>query len=138
MEKRIKWPLIGVFLVATLCWIGYVSEAVSAPVPAGEKVYEVVSPLPESTVKQVPMAPRLDTLAGKTMCELWNYLFQGDITFPEIERVMSKQYPGIKFVPYSDLPDTHGRFVSETDLPTLLPKVLKERGCQAVISGNGG
>ncbi|MFC1933495.1 hypothetical protein ACFLXU_07775 [Chloroflexota bacterium] len=101
------------------------------------KQYEVVSPLGKSPVKIFPLVPRLDTLEGKTICEISDDDYRTEVTFPEIRKLLSEQYPGIKFVPFTELPDSAGKRFSRADLPEALPKVLAEKGCDAVISGNG-
>ena len=49
-----------------------VAQEKAASQPAAEPVYKVVSPLGESVVKTTAMAPRLKTLAGKTVGLVWN------------------------------------------------------------------
>src|SRR5689334_936443 len=49
-------------------------------------------------------APRLDTLENKTICELYNDMWQGIRTFPLIRNLLQKQYPTTKFIPYTDVP----------------------------------
>ena len=60
MRKRISWPAIGVLLLATHL-IGYSSKAQEAKI-------SVLNPLGKpSPIPLIPMAPRLDTLDGKTL-----------------------------------------------------------------------
>ena len=47
--------------------------------------YEVVWPCGERRLTQRPLAKRLDTLNGKTIAQLWDYLFAGDEVFKAIE-----------------------------------------------------
>ncbi len=104
-----------------------------------EPVYEVVSPLGESTTKVRSLAPSLETLEGKTICQLWNKMFQGEVTFPIIEELLSKRYPGIKFVSHAEFGGTHGPDEeTERAMMESLPGKLKAYRCDAVISGNGG
>ena len=53
-----------------------------APAAVKEGVYKVVSPLGEPVTKMITMAPRLNTLEGKTIGEIWNGGFRGDESFP--------------------------------------------------------
>ncbi len=104
-----------------------------------EPGYKVVSPVGESTTKVKPLAPSLKTLEGKTICDLWNKMFQGEVTFPIIEELLSKRYPGIKFVSYTEFGSTHGPDEkTERAMLEALPDKLKKYHCDAVISGNGG
>jgi hypothetical protein len=104
-----------------------------------EPVFEVVSPARASSIKAKPLAPSLKALEGKTICELWNYVFLGDVTFPKIKELLVKKYPGVKFVPYTEFERTHGPDEeSERAMIKALPGKLKKYGCDAVLSGNGG
>lgn len=105
------------------------------------KEYEVVSPLGEPVVETISMAPRLSTLEGKTIGEIWNGGFRGDETFPIIERLLRKRYPRVKFIPYSEFPlitiaSLHPEHKEET--LKKLREELKKKRCDAVIVGNGG
>ena len=107
---------------------------------ASDVKYEVVSPLGERSINWIEMAPRLDTLEGKTICELWNKSFKSNVTFPVIRDLLKKKYPGVKVVSYSDLPPHHmleNPGVTNAASDELIA-ALKEKGCDAVISGNGG
>jgi len=79
------------------------------------------------------LAPRLDTLEGKTVAQLWDYLFKGDEVFALLEEGLKKQFPGVKFVSWRDLGSTHGGDEKET--LAALPARFKELGVDAVISG---
>ena len=112
----------------------------AASAPSAEPVYDVVSPLGESTVKMTAMAPRTETLAGKTVCMVWNSAFKSDVTLPVIGEALKKQYPGVKIVPYTDMPNA---FLPEppgtpTKQSEALQALYRKKGCDAVISGNGG
>jgi hypothetical protein len=111
-----------------------------APVSAKDEVYEVVSPLGEPAVKMMTMAPRLDTLEGKTIGEIWNGGFRGDESFPIIEKMLRERYPTIKLISYTDfslvtIASLHPEKKKKT-LEALRPQI-QEKGCDAVITGNG-
>lgn len=110
------------------------------PVPAKEGVYKVVSPLGEQSVSMLPAAPRLDTLKGKMICEISNTGYRSDETFPFIEKLLKKKYPTIKIVPYTEMPRCDVTDLSvDTRAKTIkaLIAAIKEKGCDAVIGGNG-
>ena len=134
MEKKcfVVGSVMGVIIL-----IGLLAVPVMAL--AEGPVFDVVSPIGISTIQVKPLAPSLKTLEGKTICELWNYMFYGDVTFPKIEEVLSKRYPGIKFISYKDLPRIHGPD-EKAEIAALkaLPDALKKYRCDAIISGNGG
>ena len=79
------------------------------------------------------LAPRLATLEGKTVAQIWDYLFKGDEVFELLEEGLKKQFPGIKFVSWRDLGSTHGG--DEKENLAALPQRFKELGVDAVISG---
>ena len=89
---------------------------------------------PRQTVVR-PLAPRLDTLAGKTVAQLWDYIFRGDEIFLMLEESMKKLYPGVRFVSWREFGSTHGN--QEHEVLASLPRKLRERGVDAVISGMG-
>ncbi len=99
-----------------------------------EKV-EVLWPLGRSQLQKQSLAPRLDTLEGKTICGLFNWAYHFDETWPLIKQLLSKKYRGIKFVDWENF----GYFFGKEEMSQLeaLPGKLKEYGCDAVISGRG-
>ena len=100
------------------------------------QTYDVVWPLGRKTVSASVDAARLTTLEGKTICELWNYLYLGDQCFSLIEEGLRKLYPKIKFIPYGKFGNTHGK--NEREVTRALAGKLAEYRCDAVISGIGG
>ena len=79
------------------------------------------------------VAKRLDTLEGKTVAQLWDELFKGDVVFELLEEGLKKRYPGIKFVSWREFGSTHGG--NEHAALAALPQELRDRGVDAVLSG---
>ena len=79
------------------------------------------------------LAPRLDSLEGKTVAQLWDQLFKGDVVFELLEEGLKARYPGIKFISWRDFGSTHGG--EEKEVLAALPQRLKALGVDAVISG---
>lgn len=103
--------------------------------------YEVVNPLGEAGFKPTPPAARLNSLEGKTICEISNGGFNDKISFPLIERMLKERYHAIKIVPYSEFPlTTINAFWPERKNETLeaVRTAIVKNGCDAVITGNGG
>jgi hypothetical protein len=100
---------------------------------------EVVSPAGLQAVKVIGVAPRLDDLNGKTVGEVWNGVFKGDLTFPVIRKLLKEKYPGIKIVPYTEFYHLPGSDVAahQRELAREVVATAKEKGCDALISGNG-
>ena len=103
---------------------------------------KVVNPLGEPLgEKTIPIAPRLDTLEGKTVCEIWNAGFKGEVIFPIIEEMLRERYRGVKVIPYTEFPLVSiGSLGPATKAETLeaVRVALVEKGCDAVITGIGG
>jgi hypothetical protein len=106
--------------------------------PQSGNFYEVVSPISQETKKETPLSPRLVDLSGKTVCALSNYVFQHKVTFPVIAEDLKRSYTGLKFISFTEFPDTHDETDSGKKAMANIARLLKEKGCQAVISGNGG
>jgi UDP:flavonoid glycosyltransferase YjiC (YdhE family) len=99
----------------------------------GRETYQVVWPRGAKTVQATDVAPRLGTLDGKVIGELWDDLFRGDEIFPILEEELTRRFPGIRFVRYDTFGSTHGR--EEQRVLAELPDRLRQLGVDAVISG---
>ena len=97
--------------------------------------YSVVWPRGEKTQEIVPLAGRLDSLEGKTVGFLWDYLFRGDEVFPLLEEGLKQRYPKINFVNYDEFGSTHGG--DEHTVIAGLADKIKSTGTDAIISGMG-
>jgi hypothetical protein len=97
--------------------------------------YAVVWPRSARTAKLTRLAARPDSLRGKTVAELWDYIFRGDEIFPILEAELSRRFPDTRFISYKVFGSTHGS--EERDVLAKLPAKLKEQGADAVISGMG-
>ncbi len=82
-----------------------------------------------------PLARRLDTLEGKTVACLWNFLFKGDQVFALLEERLAARFPGMRFVTWREFGNTHGS--GERDVLAALPRRFRELGVDAVLSGMG-
>ena len=94
--------------------------------------YEVVWPSGERKQALQPLAKRLDTLNGKTIAQLWDFLFAGDEVFSQLEQELRAQYPEVRFVSWREFGSTHA--VNEKELLASLPQRFKELGVDAAIS----
>ena len=128
MARKMSFLLVGFVLASFL--------TVYAPEVLAKDTEAVVYPLGKTTAKPKEVAPSIADLNGKTVCELWNYLFHGDRTFAALEALLKKRYPNVKFVSYKEFGNLHGP--EELKLIGELPGKLKKFKCDAVISGNGG
>jgi len=100
-----------------------------------EPVYNVVWPLGPSAYKTRAPEPRIADLNGKTIGELWDYLFRGEDIFPLVRAQLKARFPGIKFVTYDVFGNVHGP--QQRAIVADVPKLLQQHGCDAVISAIG-
>jgi hypothetical protein len=108
---------------------------------------QVASPLGELAVKTASIAPRLDTLEGKTICELSSNMYNAEISFPILREMLRKRYPGIRMISFTEmnegLPKStfmtySGKIDDQEQKTNAVVTLAKEKGCDAVIVGNGG
>jgi hypothetical protein len=99
----------------------------------------VVSPLGLKAVERVAAARRLDSLEGKTIGEFWNGVFKGDQTFPVIRGLLQRKFPGLKIIPYTEFPHAPGSDhpARQRSHARRMAALARDKGCDAVISGNG-
>ena len=120
MKKRIYWPLVAMFLAASLM--------VGSALAAEEAKIGVLNPQGiKPPIRLIPMAPRLDSLDGKTVYII-NIGF-GDTFLPETQKVMSEKYPKTNWI----FKRKAGGYFS--DDPKLWEEI-KEKG-HAMIMGVG-
>ena len=112
----------------------------AAAAEAGPVTLEVYNPSGAFEVTEVH-AGRLDTLEGKTICELSNRSWQADRSFPLIRELLQEMYPTLTIIPYTEFPNgtsgsaPNGGYIIDMDETANL---VKAAGCDAVILGNAG
>ena len=97
--------------------------------------YEAYWPPAPRQSKIRPLAKRLDTLAGKKIAFLWDFLFRGDEVFETIAATLKARYPGVSFVDWREFGNIHG--TEERKVVAALPQKFRELGIDAAISGLG-
>jgi hypothetical protein len=111
-------------------------QAISNMLPAmAEPRFGVVSPEGLTRVPERPARASLDDLNGRTICEVWDWLYRGDLIFEGLRDELRSRYPGIKIVGYENFGNIHGPDAAR--VLRQLPELLKEHGCDAVIAGVG-
>jgi hypothetical protein len=107
-------------------------------VPAGEAAeagpvtLELYNPAGAREVTQL-FSPRLESLEGKTICELSNEGWQAHRTQPLVRELLQRMYPTANIIPYTEFPMGIGKMDSEAAIDALVAA-----GCDAVITGNAG
>ena len=100
-----------------------------------ELTYDVVTPRPPLGVQARNTAARLNTLEGKRIGFVWDYMFRGEEIFPALERALRERFPDIEVVGYDTFGNIHGP--DEKALIAGLPTVMSQHLVDAVIVGNG-
>jgi hypothetical protein len=101
--------------------------------PLSDGYYECYWPRGELQQRKRALAPRLESLSGKKVAQLWDELFKGDVVFELLEEGLKARYPDIQFVSWREFGSTHGGM--EKEALEALPTKLREMGVNAVISG---
>ena len=107
-------------------------SAPSAVNTLNDGLFEVVWPSSPRQVDKRSLAKRHDTLNGKVVAQLWDFLFRGDDIFVALEEGLRQRYPEVKFVSWREFGNTHGG--DEAAVIAALPGKLKALGVDAVIS----
>ena len=105
---------------------------ISAPAApsADSAILEVYDPTGAAEITETH-APRLDTLAGKTIAELSNDSWQAYRVMPEIRRLLLERFPTAKFIPYTEFPKGNEGIDTEK-----AAELVARSGAHAVIIGN--
>ena len=117
----------------------FVCDESCDPGSSGVAKFNVVSPVGFSTMEQIQMAPRLETLDGKTIAIVGED-FMYNITHPELGRLIKQHYPTAKVIMYDKLP-----IAGPYPAPGITRQAteefrqrLQDLKVDAVIAGNGG
>lgn len=97
--------------------------------------YDVVWPLSPRGVQAQRSAVRLNTLNGKRIAFLWDYVFRGDELFPILAAELAERFDDIEIIGFEEFGNLHG--ADEKERVKNLPAELRRREVDAVVSGMG-
>ena len=97
--------------------------------------YETLWPRSPRDVKVKPLAKRLESLEGKRIAQLWDYVFRGDEVYAVLEEGLKARFPNVRWISWKEFGSTHGS--DERKIVASLGAKLKALGVDAVISGMG-
>jgi hypothetical protein len=82
----------------------------------------------------------LSDLSGKTIGEVYNNHFKGELMFRTYRRLFQERYPGIRIIPYDEFPIVYvgGDAASQKRIAKEIAAIAKQKGVDAIITGNGG
>lgn len=131
MKRGLCCGALAVLMIGLAAWPRFFAGDAAAADPVTLSVYD---PTGSAQVSQL-FAPRVDTLAGKTVCELTDSMWESGRTFPVITDLLKKRFPTATVI-------DHTRWAfTERDSVADLQKVaasVKAGGCRAAIVGNAG
>ena len=100
----------------------------------------VISPegLPQEGARNI--SRHLDSLDGKTIGEVYNNHFKGELMFRTYRSQFGKKLKNVKVIPFDEFPIVYvgGDPESQKKIAKQVAALAKERGCDALITGNGG
>jgi hypothetical protein len=108
----------------------FIQISAPAALRADSAILEVYDPTGAMEIAETH-APRLDTLAGKTIAELSNDSWQAHRVMPEIRRLLQERFPTAKFIPYTEFPKGNEGIDTEE-----ASELVSRAGAHAVIIGN--
>jgi hypothetical protein len=108
--------------------------ALSSFEPAAPR-FDVMWPLSRKAVTPVSSAPRFADLNGKTVAQLWDVLFRGEIIYPQVRDYIKARFPRVNFVGHENFGNFHSP--REREVHSALPRKLRELGVDAAIVGIG-
>ncbi len=102
--------------------------------------YAAISPAGLPLAAAVDVSRPLERLEGKTIGEVYNNHFNGELMFRTYRRLFAERYPGIRIVPFDEFPIVYvgGDAASQRRIARDIATLAKQRGCDAIITGNGG
>ncbi len=96
--------------------------------------YDVLWPRSPRQARRKPpaLAARLDTLNGKVIAQLWDYVFRGDEVYDALEEGLKARFPDVRFVSWREFGNIHGG--NEREVVAALPQKFKELKVDAALS----
>lgn len=100
----------------------------------------VISPEGRPIAASGGVSAPLASLDGKTIGEVYNNHFKGELMFETYRRLLKDRHPGVRIVPFTEFPIVYvgGDAASQKRVAKEIAALAKERGCDAIITGNGG
>ena len=101
---------------------------------------KVISPEGLPLAANSGLSRHIDTLEGKTIGEVYNNHFKGELMFQTYRQLFKEKFPGVKVIPFSEFPTVFvgGDPASQKKTAREIAALAKARGCDALITGNGG
>jgi len=101
--------------------------------PQNDGYHEAVWPRAEMQQKGRTLARRLDTLEGKTIAFMWDYIFRGNEIFDVLEAELTRRYKGLRVIGWREFGNIHGG--DERAIVAGLGARMKALGVDAAVTG---
>jgi len=100
----------------------------------------VVSPEGLQLRQVTGVSRHLETLEGKTIGEVYNNHFKGELMFETYRRLLKERFPGVRIIPFDRFPTVYvgGDPASQKRTAKDIAALAKEWEVDAIITGNGG
>ena len=100
----------------------------------------VVSPEGLQLRRVTGVSRHLETLEGKTIGEVYNNHFKGELMFETYRRLLKERFPGVRIIPFDRFPTVYvgGDPASQKKTAKDIAALAKEWEVDAIITGNGG
>jgi len=101
---------------------------------------KVISPEGLPLIVSRGLSRALASLEGRTIGEVYNNHFQGELMFETCRRLFKARFPAVRIIPFTEFPRVFvgGDPESQKRTAREIAALAKARGCDALISGNGG
>ena len=100
----------------------------------------VISPEGLPLTASTGASRHLDTLEGKTIGEVYNNHFKGELMFETYRRLFREKYKNVKIIPFTEFPIVYvgGDAESQKKVAKEIADLARLKGVDALITGNGG
>src|ERR1700752_3651505 len=102
--------------------------------------FSVISPEGRPLAAAGTVSRPLESLEGKTIGEVYNNHFKGELMFQTYRRLLKERFPGVKVIPFDRFPTVYvgGDPASQKKTAREIAALAKEWEVDAIITGNGG
>ena len=82
----------------------------------------------------------LEDLSGKTIGEVYNNHFKGELMFQTYRRLFKEKFKNVKIIPFTEFPIVYvgGDAESQKKVAREIAALARDKGVDALITGNGG
>lgn len=102
-----------------------------------DHAHDIVWPLGRRVAPEIAMNASIETLDGKTIAFVWDYLFRGREMFEVIKRVIAGRAPAAQFVDYETFGNIHGGDIEEKAALAALAGRMREHGAVGAVVAVG-